>query len=42
MEPYKTFLVPFNYNKLNIFMRNNSLKIKQNIYPVMMKKHPQI
>ena len=28
MEPYKTFLVPFDYTKLNPFMRNDSLKKK--------------
>ena len=28
MEPYKTFLVPFDSNKLNLFMRNNALTQK--------------
>ena len=31
MEPYKTFLVPFDYTKLNLFMRNDSVKNKENI-----------
>ena len=26
MEPYKTFLVPLDYTKLNLFMRYNSVK----------------
>ena len=26
MEPYKTFLFPFDTNKLNLFMRNNPYK----------------
>ena len=36
MEPYKTFLVPFDSTKLNIFMSNDSLN------QVMMNNHLRI
>ena len=26
MEPYKTFFLPFDYTKLNLFIRNNPFK----------------
>ena len=29
MKPYKTFLVPFDSTKLNLLMRNNSVKIEK-------------
>ena len=29
MEPYKTFLVPFDTNKLNLFMRNGPVKNRE-------------
>ena len=29
MEPYKTFVVPFDNTKLNLFMRNNSVTLNK-------------
>ena len=29
MEPYKTFVLPFDTTKLNLFMRNDSVTIKK-------------
>ena len=29
MEPYKTFVVPFNTNKLKLFMRNDSVTLNK-------------
>ena len=33
MEPYKTFLVPFDTTKLNLFMRNNAVKNREKNIP---------
>ena len=42
MEPYKTFLVPFDFTKLKLFMRNDTLKNKEKTYQVMMKNNLRI
>ena len=42
MEPYKTFLVPFYYTKLNLFIRNDPVKNKEKKQLMMMKKNLRV